>query len=267
MGQRQVQFFRRYKAQIARLATPLSEDCRRFRPEDGSYSPYGAIFGTPTNLIEDMALKTLQLDAVERFSLEDVFTDVVVDDARLDWVNGWRRLPHVDAAIQKLYEYPHAFADEFFARVNRAFEKRVSGDPSADALGTGSVIGRPAGDFDANASPSRMTDLPARFMRSSDAAMVGAGHAELLDQAQLLHGRQEGYFVVSFPTANGWLAISKDLLTEVLGAGADVNLAGLPPEPAGVVALMCPGLAADSAAPGVGAAGDQLDMPPSIVNS
>lgn len=244
MGQRQVRLFRSYQARIARLANALHDDCQSFRPVAGAYSPYGAIFGTPTNLIEDMALKTLQLDAMTGFSLEDVFAEVEPADNRLAWVNGWRKLPHVDEAVQKLYEYPQQYADDFFARVDHALEQRVTGNDSSAAYRTGRLVPSRRDDPDTNAlsNASPITDLPVRYLRSSDHAIVAAGQAESQDEAQLLRDRAEGYFVVSFRTSGGWLAIRKDMLTEVLGAGRDVNLAGLPVAAADVLLLMCPGL-------------------------
>ena len=38
------------------------------------------------------------------------------------------------------------------------------------------------------------------------------------------------------------MAITKAILTEVLGAGRDVKIAGLPPAAAGTLKLMCPSL-------------------------
>jgi hypothetical protein len=52
-------------------------------------------------------------------------------------------------------------------------------------------------------------------------------------------------FLVSFQTPGGWVAVTKDLLTEVLGVGRDVRIQGLPEGAAGVLRLMCPGLVAD----------------------
>jgi hypothetical protein len=43
-----------------------------------------------------------------------------------------------------------------------------------------------------------------------------------------LSNRLEGHFLLSYETANGWVAISKDLLTDVLQAGRDVKIVGLP---------------------------------------
>ena len=73
LGQRHVRLLKEYGALIDRLITSLRDDFPRFRPVDGGCSPYGVIFGLPSNLIEHMALKALQHDAETRFSLEDVF--------------------------------------------------------------------------------------------------------------------------------------------------------------------------------------------------
>jgi hypothetical protein len=70
---------------------------------------------------------------------------------------------------------------------------------------------------------------------------------------------------VSQATANGWMAISKDFLTEVLGAGQDAGVAGLPAEAAAVLRLMCPGLETAGNAPANAA--DQAIKPASIVKA
>ncbi len=49
-------------------------------------------------------------------------------------------------------------------------------------------------------------------------------------------------FLVSYKTSGGWVAITKDILTEVLGAGRDVKIVGLPRVAVGVLQLMCPNL-------------------------
>jgi hypothetical protein len=51
--------------------------------------------------------------------------------------------------------------------------------------------------------------------------------------------RREGHFLVSYETPGGWIALKKDLLTEVLGAGRDVRIVGLPLDAAQVLRLMC----------------------------
>src|SRR5690606_3305266 len=74
IGARHVRLLEEYEVRIARLAKPLHEDCRHFAPVDGHYSPYGVLFGHASGLVEHIAFKTLQPDAVTRFSLEDAFS-------------------------------------------------------------------------------------------------------------------------------------------------------------------------------------------------
>jgi hypothetical protein len=72
--------------------------------------------------------------------------------------------------------------------------------------------------------------------------IVAAHKADSYDQTHLLHDRLEGEFVLSYKTSGGWVAVSKDILTEVLGAGHDVKIAGLPRAAAEELKLMCPNL-------------------------
>jgi hypothetical protein len=212
----------------------LRDDFPRFRPVDGGYSPYGVIFGLPSHLIEHMALKALEHDAETRFSLEDVFLDGVFDDgdtsaARLAWVNGWRKLPHIDREAQRLYDYPQQFAEDIYNRI----ENELAGNGSR----TGRLFIVP------DSKTSAIPELPARYFVTSDKQIVAAHKAEAkaepYDRAQLLAGRREGHFLVSYETSGGWIALKKDLLTEVLGAGRDARIVGLPLDAAQVLRLMC----------------------------
>ncbi len=250
-GQRHVQLLKEYGALMDRLVTPLlRDDFPRFRPVDGGYSPYGVIFGLPSHLIEHMALKALQHDAESRFSLEDVFSDADPDAAKLAWVNGWRKLPHIDREVQRLYDYPQQFAEEVYGRI----ESELAGK-GRDSSTTGRLY---IGSADA-----AILELPARYFVSSDRQIVAAHKAEPYDRAQLLAGRREGHFLVSYEmvsseTPRGWMALKKDLLTEVLGAGRDARIAGLPLDAAQVLRLMCTDLVIPENV------ADQASVPPSI---
>ncbi|HEY3838689.1 MAG TPA: hypothetical protein VGL72_19055, partial [Bryobacteraceae bacterium] len=200
-------------------------DFPSFRPVDGGYSPYGVIFGLPSHLIEHMALKALQHDAETRFSLEDVFDDGDSSAAKLAWVNGWRKLPHIDAGVQRLYDYPQQFAEDVYHRIERELGRR---DSNAEACG-GSRTGRlylvPGDAPETDSKASAIPELPTRYFVSSDGQNAAA--------------RQEGHFLASYETPRGWVALKKDLLTEVLGAGRDARIIGLPLEAAQVLRLMC----------------------------
>ena len=229
-GERHVRLLKEYGALLDLWIQPLRDDLPRFRPVDGGCSPYGVIFGLPSHLIEHMALKALQHDAETRFSLEDVFDDVFDDGAtsaeKLAWVNGWRKLPHIDREAQRLCDYPQQFAEDVYGRIESELTRRNSNDSETGRLYIGS------GDD--------IPELPARYFVSSDKA---ERNAEPYDPAQLLAGRREGHFLVSYETPGGWIALKKDLLTEILGAGQDARIAGLPVDAAQVLRLMCTDLA------------------------
>ncbi|HEV8414766.1 MAG TPA: hypothetical protein VGQ49_14315 [Bryobacteraceae bacterium] len=245
-GQRHVRLLKEYGALIERLIPSLlRDDFPRFRPVDGGYSPYGVIFGLPSHLIEHMALKATQHDAETRFSLEDVFLNDVFNDsdtndrdkkaAKLAWVNGWRKLPHIDREVQRLFEYPQQFAEDVYRRIESELARKGRG---------GSRTGRLyIDDLEADSKASAIPELPAGYFVSSDRQIIAAHKAESYDRAQLLAGRREGHFLVSYETPGGWMALKKDLLTEVLGAGRDARIAGLPLDAAQVLRLMCTDLA------------------------
>ena len=240
MGRRHVQLIDEYKTRIARVATRLSDDCPHFAPAAGAYSPYGVLYGFSSDLVKHMALKASQPDAVHRFSLEDVFA--AGDADTLAWVNGWRTLPHLPRQVEKQFEYPRQFAEEIFNRVDQALRRRIGDDTAGAGVGTGRLFVLPSDQPQAESQASQIPHLPTRYIRSSDEQVVSAHEAEPSDETQLLNDRQEGKFLVSYQTSGGWVAISKTVLTEVLGAGRDAKLAGLPRAAAHMVKLMYPDL-------------------------
>ncbi len=227
MGQRHVRLLEEYEARIRRLSKWLYEDCPHFRPVHGAYSPYGVLYGFSSNLIEHMAFKTVQRDAVTRFSLEDVFTRGEAD--KLAWVSGWRKLPHITPEVAKLFEYPQQFAEDIFDRIEDALRRRVSNSEANVPVQIGRLFILREDDQQVDSKLSMIPDLPQYFR---------ASHS--YDEKQLLHERLEGEFILSYQTPAGWVAITKDILTEVLGAGRDVKIVGLPPVAAGVLRLMFP---------------------------
>jgi hypothetical protein len=104
-------------------------------------------------------------------------------------------------------------------------------------------------------------ELPARYFGCSDGQIVAAHKAEPFDREQLLAGRREGHFLFSYETPRGWIALKKDLLTEVLGAGRDARIVGLPLDAAQVLRLMCTDLVISENV------ADQTNAPPSIENA
>jgi hypothetical protein len=236
IGRRHAELAEEYRMRIARVARPLLDDCRHFVPVPGAYSPYGVLYGFASNLLEHITLKTLQPGARAPFSLEDVFS--AGGGEKLAWVAGWRQLPHLPAAIRAQFEYPQRFAEEMFARIERAFRRRVDGGDAAAP--TGRLCVRTGGE----APGTGTARLPPGSVSSSDTRLVEAGVAEYCDQTRLLHDRGEGRCLVSYRTDGGWVAIRKTLLTDVLGAGLDAQLPALPSPAVAALQLMYPALVA-----------------------
>jgi hypothetical protein len=239
LGRRHMRLLKEYGALIDRLIKSLRDDFPCFRPVDGVCSPYGAIFGLPSHLIEHMALKALQHDAETRFSLEDVFDDGDTNAAKLAWVNGWRKLPHIDREVQRLYDYPQQFAEDIYNRIERELRRHDSNAEASDGSRTGRLYIVSGEDSESDSKASAIPELPPRYFGSSDRQIVAAHKAELHDRTQLMLWRQEGHFLVSYQTPGGWIVLKKDLLTEVLGAGRDARIVGLPLDAHQVLRLMC----------------------------
>jgi hypothetical protein len=242
MGWRHVQLLQEYEARIGRVSKPLYDDCPHFRPVAGAYSPYGILYGFSSDLIEHMVLKASQPDAGTHFSLEDVFIDGDATTGKLAWVNGWRKLPHIKPEVAKLFDYPQQFAEDIFDRIEQALRRRVSGGEANAVVQTGRLFILPVDDLQTDSKASLIPDLPVRYIGSSDMQIVAAHKADAYDEPHLLSDRREGKCVLSYQTPGGWVAITKAILTEVLGEGRDVKIVGLPPVAAGVLKLMCPNL-------------------------
>jgi len=241
MGQRHVQRLEQYAALIGRVAVSLHEDCARFRPVRGTYSPYGVLYGFSADLLKHMALKAAQPDAVTGLGLEDVFTGDDGNRDKLAWVNSWRKLPHLKPEVERQFDYPQQFAEDMFQRIEDGLRRRVS--DAADAVSrTGRLFVVGAGDSQIESKGLPVPELPLRYIGSSDPEMVAANTAEWHEESRISSDRREGRCVLSSKTAGGWMTISKAILTEVLGSGRNARITGLPREPAEVLNLMCPGL-------------------------
>ena len=243
-GHRHVQRLEEYHALIGRLSSSLLEDCSHARPVAGAYSPYGVIYGFSADLIGHMVFKALLPDSATSFSFEDVFIDGGAD--KLAWVSGWRRLPHLTPEVVKQFNYPLQFAEDIFARIERVLRRRASGqsrDHSRTDARSGRLLIVTENDRPAESPTSQIPDLPTQYIGSSDAQLVAAQRACRLDQAQIASDRREGRCLVSYKTPGGWVAITKAVLSEVLEAGRDAKLTGLPPSSIEALKLMYPDLA------------------------
>ena len=239
-GQRHVQLLHEYEVRIGRVSRALYEDCAHFRPVDGAYSPYGVLYGFSADLLKHMVLKISQPDAVTRFGLEDVF--VGGDAEKLAWVNGWRKLPHLTRDVEALFDYPQQFAEDVFARIQNALHSLAADDETKTGVRTGRLFVLSEDPSQDDAKTALIPNLPVQYIRSSDMGLVAAHKADHRDEPSLASDRQEGRCILSFQTPDGWVAMTKDILTDVLRTGRDVKLVGLPSEAVAVLKLMCPTL-------------------------
>lgn len=237
-GQRHLQLLQQYKTLMAAVKPQLHADCQQLRAQADAYSPYGALYGFSSNLLELMAFKSVQLEADMRFSLEDVFTTGAQD--KLAWVNAWRNLPHISREVIKQFEYPQQFADDVAARIEQALKPRAAGENArAEKCGRLYLV---SNESTHSAKLEHIATLAPRYILSSDTQLLSAGQATAKDEQDLLHCRLEGEFLVSYPTDQGWVGISKDLLTDMLGEGQDLQLTAMPAAAQQVLLLMCPGI-------------------------
>jgi hypothetical protein len=226
----------RYGQLMQRLAQALHADCALGAPPAAGWSPYGALYGFASNLLELIAFKTLTREAQPEFSMEDVFS--TGDARKREWAEGWRRLPHIRPEVAQQFAYPEAFANAIHARIEAALTRRAAG---ACQGATGCVY---VGTDDASLPGKPLeqapgpTPLPQRYVVSSDPGLVASGIATAKDEADLLHCRNEGEFLVSYATDGGWTAVTKDLLTDVIGAGKTARIAPFPAAAEAIFRLM-----------------------------
>lgn len=238
-GQRQAGLLREYGALVGRVAGWLHEDCPAFRPVAGTYSPYGVIFGFSSNITEHMAFRTVVDAATPPFSLEDAFSEG--DSAKREWVGSWRKLPQMNKEMLARFDYPQQFAELIFARIEQALRTAVSGEAGPR---TGRLHIVAEGDQAAQAAAAAIAPMPVQYIVSTDLQWVAGFRARGVDEASLLHDHREGELAVGYRTSGGWVGLSKDFLTDILGAGRDVKVTGLPPRAAAALALMCEGVVA-----------------------
>jgi hypothetical protein len=115
--------------------------------------------------------------------------------------------------VIRQFDYPQQFAEDIFDRIEQALANPVAR--------TGRLVILPGDDPHAH-------------------------RAVAYDEAQLLSDRREGRCLLSYQTPAGWVAISKTILTDVLGEGHDATIAGLPPVALEALELMYPSFTAGS---------------------
>src|SRR6185369_12273911 len=132
------------------------------------------------NLIDLLALKSLRPDVETHFSLEDAFTSGGSD--KRAWANSWRKLPHIKPEVARLFEYPQAFAEEMFARIENALRRCVSASESNTTIETGRLYVVQGDDTQGDSIASSVPDLPAKYIWSSDTKFAAAHGVDPCDE-------------------------------------------------------------------------------------
>ena len=163
-GRRHVQLLQEYEARIGRVAKPLYDDCSLPAGCRRLFSIWSPVWFS-SDLIEHMALKALQPDAVKHFGLEDVLS------AGTPAPTTWQWLAEVTALtreMERLFDYPQQFAEDMFDRIEHALRRRVSDGEANAVVRTGRLFILPVDDRQADSRASLIPDLPVRYIGSSD---------------------------------------------------------------------------------------------------
>ena len=238
MGQRHLRLLEEYAERIARAAKQLHDDCPQFRPVDGTYSPYGVLYGFSSQLLEHMALKAVQPDAVDALQSRRCF-----DARRRRQARVGQRLAEAAARPARSGEAVRVSAAVrrgHFARIERALRVRVAAAKTKAAARNGQLF------VLANGLPtlrrSSIPDLSVQYIVVVGQASRRREQGRCFDETAALAQPNGGRVPRQLPDPGGWVAISKDVLTDVLGAGRNAKVAGLPRDAARVLKLMCPEL-------------------------
>ena len=155
--------------------------------------------------------------------------------AKLAWVNGWRKLPHIDREVQRLYDYPQQFAEDIYDRIERELRRSVAGMKNR-----ASVYVRTALRLIRGRRRFRNCRPGTSPLRT---AVVAAHKAEPYDGRNCCASDGKGISLSVTKRRVDGLHSRRTCSTEVLGAGRDARIAGLPLDAAQVLRLMCTDLA------------------------
>jgi hypothetical protein len=221
------QTVRRYRQLVTAAAQRLREDARLLDPAHRSYSPLGITCGFCADLLSSMALATLHHQTSPGPSLEDVFATSVNPEVKLH------------------FEYSPDWARQVFQRTVAALELRTNSiEADATALGSRRIFVVPRG-----LTPGSLVEklpggtVPAQeHCLSSDVNRALVEGATAFPKSQILADRNEGRFLASAEIDGKWFAVSKTIVTQVIGQGFDALIVDVPKAVIDVLRVTCPGL-------------------------
>jgi hypothetical protein len=226
-GSMHEQMVSRYRQLVIAAAQRLREDARSLDPAQRPSSPLGITCGFCADLLSGMVLATLHHPASPGPSLEDMFATSVNPEARLD------------------FEYSPDWAHQVFQRTVAALELRArSTEANATPLGTTRIFAVPRG-LSPSSLAERLPDgtVPAQeHCLSSDVNRALVEGATAFPKSQILGDRNEGRFLASAEIDGKWFAVSKTIVTEMIGRGFDALIVDVPEPVIDVLRVTCPDL-------------------------
>jgi hypothetical protein len=218
---------RRYRQLVTAAAQRLREDARSLDPAPRPYSPLGITCGFCADILSSMVLATLHHPTSPGPSLEDVFAT------------------SVNPEIELHFEYSPDWAHQVFERTVAALELRAhSTEANATALSSTRIFVVPKG-LTPGSLVEKLPDgtVPAQeHCLSSDVNRALVAGATAFPKGQIVGDRNEGRFLASAEIDGKWFAVSKTIVTEVIGQGFDALIVDVPEPVSDVLRLTCPGL-------------------------
>lgn len=237
LGQAHMERLSRYGELIGRLATSLADDAPQCAPSQNGYSAYGIIYGFSSDILGNMAVRTLISKSSVEFSLEDAFVGRGDAETRSAWTMAWRSRFH-EGGERAILEYSDEFAEQIWERLMKALHACTtrSSESHEAPLPTGRLFVVP--------SSVTVASLPDDLLPEGvvPAQEFVYGTADRDPQHDIAYDRKEGRCLVSYESDGEWFAISKGVLTYIMGVGKDALITGIAPKGIEVLRLTCPGV-------------------------
>ena len=234
----------RYAHLIGATAARLREDAASLDPGRRPYSPLGIAYGFCADLLSNMALTTLLEQTAGGLSLEDMFVTHGDSEKKLACTRVWQRLP-TRGGVREHVEHSPEWAQLVFQRTIDALELRAQSTASnASKLPAARlfVVRR------AQNAGASMPDLPGGLVPAQEHCLTSDVNRALSNgttafpKSQILTDRNEGRLLASADIEGKWFAVSKTILTQVIGRGFDALIVDVPDPVIEVLRITSPGL-------------------------
>jgi hypothetical protein len=236
----------RYRELIGQAAAFLKADAGAFDPAQRPYSPLGITYGFCADILSAITSSTLVSPPSHDLSLEDMFMSRGRLAEKLTRTGEWQRLPR--AAGHQPLEHSSDWAGEIYQRTMTALGSRAAHPTDANASGVASarlfVVPRDRTVASGAEAPDLQT-LPPGIVAAqehcvtSDVNRAFDTGATAFPKSQILIDRNEGRFLASAEIDGKWLAVSKTVLTAILGQGKDALVTDVPGPVIDILTVTC----------------------------